>query len=70
MGSVERICFAGTRQAYLPGGLRTGAPGKHVIRGKAKYRVLDEKVRVFIAPPLETVNNSLVRNPMYSVSSL
>ncbi|EGO29521.1 hypothetical protein SERLADRAFT_378485, partial [Serpula lacrymans var. lacrymans S7.9] len=42
--------YKGTRQAFLPGGHRTGAPGKHVIGGSAKYRLLDEKVRIFIAP--------------------
>ncbi|KAF9456407.1 hypothetical protein BDZ94DRAFT_1275718 [Collybia nuda] len=47
--------YKGTRQAYLPGGHRTGAPGRHVIRGKAKYRLEDEKVRVYVAPPLETI---------------
>lgn len=51
----------GTRQAYLPGGHRTGAPGKHVVRGKAKYRLLDENVRFFVAPPVEEINSSLVR---------
>ncbi|KAF5367419.1 hypothetical protein D9758_003617 [Tetrapyrgos nigripes] len=35
--------YKGTRQAFLPGGHRTGAPGVHVVRGKAKYRLLDEK---------------------------
>ncbi|KAF8630523.1 hypothetical protein AX15_002869 [Amanita polypyramis BW_CC] len=53
--------YKGTRQAYLPGGLRTGAPGRHVIGGKAKYRLLDEKVRVFVAPPLEKINSSPLR---------
>lgn len=47
--------WLGTRQAFLPGGHRTGAPGKHVIRGRAKYRLLDEKVRVFVAPPIEEI---------------
>ena len=51
----------GTRQAYLPGGHRTGAPGKHVVRGKAKYRLLDENVRFFVAPPIEEIGSSLVR---------
>jgi hypothetical protein len=51
----------GTRQAYLPGGQRTGTPGKHVVRGKAKYRLLDENVRFFVAPPLEEISSSLVR---------
>jgi len=50
----------GTRQAYLPGGHRTGAPGKHVVRGKAKYRLIDEKVRFFVAPPVEEINSSSV----------
>ncbi|KAF8070047.1 hypothetical protein FPV67DRAFT_998501 [Lyophyllum atratum] len=50
--------YKGTRQAFLPGGLRTGAPGKHVIGGKAKYRLLDDKVRVFVAPPLEELLSS------------
>ncbi|EIN08689.1 hypothetical protein PUNSTDRAFT_69135 [Punctularia strigosozonata HHB-11173 SS5] len=53
--------YKGTRQAYLPGGHRTGAPGKHVVRGKAKYRLLDEKVRVFVAPPIDQIVNSAVR---------
>ncbi|TFY53061.1 hypothetical protein EVJ58_g9660 [Rhodofomes roseus] len=39
-------------------GIRTGAPGKHVIGGKAKYRLIDEKVRVFIAPSIETIQNT------------
>jgi hypothetical protein len=56
----------GTRQAYLPGGRRTGAPGKHVVRGKAKYRLLDEKVRFFVAPPVEEINASPVRPDLSS----
>ena len=51
---------AGTRQAYLPGGLRTGAPGKHVVNGKAKYRLVDEQVRYFVAPSIEDLNNTPV----------
>ncbi|KAI9429313.1 hypothetical protein H4582DRAFT_1380535 [Lactarius indigo] len=53
--------YKGTRQAYLPGGHRTGAPGKHVVRGKAKYRLCDEKVRFFVAPPIEDIKSSPVR---------
>ena len=60
MLSVRHKC-AGTRQAFLPGGHRTGAPGKHVVRGKAKYRLVDEQVRVFVAPPIEEIQNSAVR---------
>ena len=52
--------FTGTRQAYLPGGLRTGAPGKHVVSGKAKYRLVDEQVRYFVAPSIEDLNNTPV----------
>lgn len=52
---------SGTGQARLPGGHRTGAPGKHVIGGKAKYRLVDEKVRVYVAPPIEVINASPVR---------
>ncbi|RDB30797.1 hypothetical protein Hypma_005759 [Hypsizygus marmoreus] len=58
--------YKGTRQAFLPGGHRTGAPGKHVIGGKAKYRLLDEKVRVFVAPPLEQIQASPLK-PYVSV---
>jgi large subunit ribosomal protein L41 len=54
------MSHAGTRQAYLPGGHRTGAPGKHVVRGKAKYRLLDDRVRVFVAPPIEEIEASAV----------
>ncbi|KAG9220593.1 hypothetical protein CCMSSC00406_0003692 [Pleurotus cornucopiae] len=50
--------YKGTRQAFLPGGHRTGAPGVHVVRGKAKYRLVDEKVRVFVAPPLAEIESS------------
>ncbi|ETW78223.1 hypothetical protein HETIRDRAFT_325763 [Heterobasidion irregulare TC 32-1] len=53
--------YKGTRQAFLPGGHRTGAPGKHVVAGKAKYRLIDEKVRFFVAPPVEEINNSLLK---------
>ncbi|KAG8702214.1 hypothetical protein FRC12_020000 [Ceratobasidium sp. 428] len=50
--------YKGTRAAYLPGGHRTGAPGKHVVGGKAKYRIIDEKVRYFVAPPISDIINS------------
>ncbi|QRV75933.1 ribosomal protein subunit L27 [Ceratobasidium sp. AG-Ba] len=50
--------YKGTRAAYLPGGHRTGAPGKHVVGGKAKYRIIDEKVRYFVAPPISDIVNS------------
>jgi len=53
--------YKGTRQAYLPGGHRTGAPGRHVVRGKAKYRLIDEKVRVFVAPSIKELNSTPMR---------
>ncbi|KAF8580925.1 hypothetical protein K439DRAFT_1355546 [Ramaria rubella] len=53
--------YKGTRAAFLPGGHRTGAPGRHVISGKAKYRIIDEKVRYFVAPAIEAIINSPVR---------
>jgi len=59
--------YKGTRQAFLPGGHRTGAPGKHVVRGTAKYRLIDEKVRIFIAPSIQEINNTLLK-PYVSVA--
>ncbi|KAH9946854.1 hypothetical protein B0H21DRAFT_658408, partial [Amylocystis lapponica] len=53
--------YKGTRQAFLPGGHRTGAPGKHVVRGKAKYRLVDEQVRFFVAPTIDDIQNSSLR---------
>ncbi|EIM90501.1 uncharacterized protein STEHIDRAFT_166665 [Stereum hirsutum FP-91666 SS1] len=53
--------YKGTRQAFLPHGRRTGAPGQHVVKGKAKYRLIDEKVRFFVAPPVEEINNSKLK---------
>jgi len=50
--------YKGTRQAYLPGGHRTGAPGKYVFGSPHKYRLLDEKVRIFIAPSIEEIKNT------------
>ena len=55
----------GTRQAYLPHSIRTGPPGRWT-RGGA-YRLLDEKVRVFVAPPLEELNNTDVRLTLRSI---
>lgn len=63
---LQRQCMlrplpTGTRQAFVPGGgHRTGPPGKHVIGGKAKYRVLDEKVRYFVSPGADVLNVSAV----------
>ncbi|WVN89398.1 uncharacterized protein L203_104621 [Cryptococcus depauperatus CBS 7841] len=51
--------YKGTGQARVPGGgHRTGAPGVHVVRGKAKYRLLDDKVRVFIGPGNDALMNT------------
>jgi large subunit ribosomal protein L41 len=53
--------LTGTRQAHPPGiGFRTGAPGAHVIGGTAKYRLIDQQVRVFVAPPVNDIINSPV----------
>ncbi|KIM60562.1 hypothetical protein SCLCIDRAFT_92175, partial [Scleroderma citrinum Foug A] len=49
--------YKGTRQAALPGGHRTGAPGRFIIRGSGKYRLLDEKVRVFVAPHIDDIKS-------------
>lgn len=64
-----QLCFAGTRQAFLPGGPRTGAPGKHVVKGKAKYRLVDEQVRYFVAPAIEDIQNSPVSQYTFSCES-
>lgn len=46
----------GTGQSYVPGGgHRTGPPGKHVVRGKGKYRLVDEKVRYYVGPGTEAL---------------
>ncbi|WVQ75969.1 hypothetical protein IAR50_005605 [Cryptococcus sp. DSM 104548] len=51
--------YKGTGQARVPGGgHRTGPPGKHVVRGTAKYRLVDEKVRVFVAPTQEALGST------------
>lgn len=57
---------AGNRQTVLPGSGRTGVPGRHVIRGKAKYEIDDTKVRIFVAPPPHVLESSNVSayNPM------
>ncbi|KAG2069166.1 hypothetical protein BDR04DRAFT_1102142 [Suillus decipiens] len=52
------ILYIRTTQAFLPGGHRTGAPGKHVIRGASKYCLLGEKVRVFVVPSIEEIKKS------------
>lgn len=53
--------YKGTRQAYVPGGgHRTGPPGKHVVRGKAKYRIVDEQVRYFVGPGMESIEKCMV----------
>jgi len=59
----------GTRQAFVPGeSRRTGPPGKHVLRGQAKYRILDEQVRYFVSPGPETLRNTEVC-PLQSLNS-
>ena len=51
----------------MPGGHRTGAPGRFVIRGTSKYRLLDEKVRVFVGPSIEEITQSEVRIGPFTV---
>ncbi|KAJ7105486.1 hypothetical protein C8R43DRAFT_1140810 [Mycena crocata] len=46
--------YKGNRQAALPGGHRTGAPGVHINR-RPGYQLLENKVRVFVAPPIEDI---------------
>jgi large subunit ribosomal protein L41 len=59
MQNTDRSLFiAGNRQTVLPGSGRTGAPGRHVIRGKAKYEIDDTKVRIFVAPPPHVLETS------------
>lgn len=53
--------YKGTRQSYVPGaGHRTGPPGVHVVKGKAKYRIVDEQVRYFVSPGVERIEGSSV----------
>jgi len=53
--------YKGTRQAYAPGGgHRTGPPGAFVVGGKAKYRLVDSKVRYFVGPGIDKIESSLV----------
>jgi hypothetical protein len=51
-------CAAGTRQANLPGGRRTGPPGKFI--GNGHYVLQDDQVRVFVAPTVA----ELARTPL------
>lgn len=60
---IPLTVLAGTRQAFLPGGLRTGAPGEYFGKSKAMYRLRDEDVRYFVAPPVADIVNSPVRVP-------
>ena len=50
----------GTRQAWLQPDLRTGPPGKHTKHGG--YRLIEEQVRVFVAPPLKDIDDCKVRD--------
>ena len=51
--------FSGNGQSYVPGGgHRTGPPGKHVIGGKAKFRVMDDKVRYFVSPGADVLDST------------
>ncbi|KAJ7117808.1 hypothetical protein C8R44DRAFT_201444 [Mycena epipterygia] len=48
--------YKGNRQSALPGGHRTGAPGVHINR-RPGYLLLEDKVRVFVAPPIQDILN-------------
>ncbi|CAK5267770.1 unnamed protein product [Mycena citricolor] len=48
--------YKGNRQAALTGH-RTGAPGVHVNK-RPGYQLLEDKVRVFVAPPIDEIINS------------
>ncbi|KAJ7759133.1 hypothetical protein B0H16DRAFT_1370139 [Mycena metata] len=45
--------YKGNRQSALPGH-RTGAPGVHINK-RPGYQLLESKVRVFVAPPIEDI---------------
>lgn len=64
--------FIGTGQSYVPGGgHRTGPPGKHVVRGKGKYRLVDEKVRYYVGPGVEALEAASTKgvSPFHSINS-
>jgi hypothetical protein len=50
---------AGNRQSSLPGH-RTGAPGVHVNE-RPGYKLLESRVRVFVAPRIDEILGSAVR---------
>ncbi|KAH8830016.1 hypothetical protein DL96DRAFT_1591274 [Flagelloscypha sp. PMI_526] len=52
--------YKGTGQAILPGRGRTGAPGRH-HKGGGGYTLVDTQVRVFVAPPIDVLNNTPLR---------
>ncbi|KAK6967131.1 hypothetical protein R3P38DRAFT_3149792 [Favolaschia claudopus] len=45
--------YKGNRQSSLPGH-RTGAPGVHIGK-RPGYKLLESKVRVFVAPPIDQI---------------
>ncbi|CCA69518.1 hypothetical protein PIIN_11685 [Serendipita indica DSM 11827] len=51
--------YKGNRQGSLPGGPITGPPGRYTRRGK--YILDDRKVRVFVCPPPQVLNESKLR---------
>ncbi|KAK8870063.1 hypothetical protein IAR55_000633 [Kwoniella newhampshirensis] len=54
--------YKGTGQSRVPGGgHRTGPPGVHVVKGKSKYRILDDKVRVFVGPGAKVLEETELR---------
>lgn len=53
----------GNRQSALPGH-RTGAPGVHINK-RPGYQLLESKVRVFVAPPIQDILACPVRFVLY-----
>ena len=41
-------------------GPQRGPPGKHVVQGKAKYRLIDERVQYFVSPGAATLESTQV----------
>lgn len=63
--------YKGTGQSYAPGGgQRTGPPGKFVVGGKAKYRIVDSKVRYFVGPGVDRIDSSMVSREQPAARSL
>lgn len=59
------LTTTGTRQAFLPGSsTRTGVPGHHTPHQAGKFKIDDDKVRVFIPPPRELYHDESVQSQL------